>query len=90
MSGKLCGVCETIPFTPDCCVEVNGTRVKALRDSGASVTVVSVELVPPQNLTGEKLEIVLASSSEKRTLPLAKVELDTPYFKGECIVAVMQ
>ena len=88
-SSKLCEACTHIPFTPECLVQVEGTSVSALRDTGASMTIVSADLVPEQRLTGQSVEVVLAATPEKRTLATARVHLDSPYYEGEMEVLVM-
>eukprot|EP00745_Piridium_sociabile_P045227 TRINITY_DN9715_c0_g1_i8.p1 TRINITY_DN9715_c0_g1~~TRINITY_DN9715_c0_g1_i8.p1 ORF type:complete len:621 (-),score=88.70 TRINITY_DN9715_c0_g1_i8:1898-3760(-) len=87
--GKLCRTCENVPFSPECEILVEGTRVTALRDTGATITIVQSDLVPERCRTGRTIEIVLASSPEKRTLQIARVGLDTPYFKDNTEVVLM-
>lgn len=88
--GKLCTVCTAIPFSPECHVEVEGKKATALRDTGASITIVKTSLVPERCLSGETVEIVMASSLEKMSLPIAIVHLNTPFFEGKTKVAVME
>ena len=88
--GKLCDACSEIPFAPECAVVVAGSKVSALRDTGASMTIVRSDLISEQCLTGEEKEIVLAASPEKRTLPIATVTLDSPFYLGEIEVLVMK
>ena len=87
---KLCDTCADIPFAPECTVLVGGRRVSALRDTGASMTIVRSDLVPEQCYTGVSKEIVLAASPEKRSLPIARVDLDSPFYFGEVEVLVMK
>ncbi|PVD37207.1 hypothetical protein C0Q70_04202 [Pomacea canaliculata] len=62
-----------------------GQRVAAQRDTAAQS-----DLVPERCKTGKTVEVTLASSSEKRTFPIAMVTLDTPYFHGPTEVLLME
>lgn len=86
----LCKSCTLLPFSPECEVLVEGRRTLGMRDTGSSISIVQSSLVPNHCLTGSTIDVVLAETTEKRTLPLAVVELDTPYFKSAVEVAVMQ
>lgn len=88
-STKLCEECTQIPFSPECEVLVEGKKVSALRDTGASITIVRSDLIPEQCLTNRTMEIVLAASPEKRTLAIAKIYLDSPFYVGETEVLIM-
>ena len=87
---QLCDSCIRIPFSPECTVKVEGRVSVALRDTGASMTVIQSDLIPDHCKTDRVIEVVLASSPERLTLPIAVVHLDTPYFCGETEVVSME
>ena len=89
-SSRLCAECTQIPFSPECTVVVEGVEAKAIRDTGASITIVDRGLVPESCKTGQYLEVMLAASTERQRLPLALVQLNTPYFEGKAEVALME
>ena len=60
---------------------VDGQPVTLLRDSGCRNIVVRKSLVKDEKLTG-KFETCILADSTKRTVPLAKVYIDTPYVTG--------
>ena len=68
--------------------KVNGIAVKVVRDSGASCSFINSKLVKQENYTCENALVTLAEGSSQ-IRPLAKVEVDTPFFQGEltCIVS---
>lgn len=86
----LCAACCEIPLSLECEVIIEGNRVAAQRDPAASITIVQSDLVPECCKAGKTVEITLASSSEKRMLPIAMVKIDTPYFKGSSEVVLMK
>lgn len=88
--GKLCSSCTAIPFSPECQVEVEGKQTTALRDTGALITIVQSSLIPERCLSGKTIEIVMASSPVKLSLPIGTVHLNTPFFEGKTEVAVMK
>ncbi|XP_055997762.1 uncharacterized protein LOC125654613 [Ostrea edulis] len=61
---------------------VDGQPVTLLRDSGCRNIVVRRSLVKEEKLTG-KYETCILADSTKRTVPVAKVHIDTPYVTGE-------
>ncbi len=85
----LCKECERLPFSPHCQVKVEGKETAAIRDTGATTTVVSRDLVPDKCYTGNSRLVTLASDQVKQTLDTAVVKLETPYFKGAAEVVVM-
>lgn len=87
---RLCAECTQIPFSPECTVVVEGVESKAIRDTGASITIVDRGLVPESCKTGQFLEVMLAASTERQRLPLALVQMNTPYFQGKAEVALME
>ena len=88
-SHKLCNACEKIPFSPDCMVSVEGKEVCGMRDTGATMTIVTASLVPEKCWTGKSVTVTLATL-EKKSLPTATVEIDSPYFKGTAEVVAME
>ena len=48
----LCGPCSEKPYDPNCQVMVEGNKVSALRDTGATTLVVQRNLVPEEKLGG--------------------------------------
>jgi hypothetical protein len=68
---------------------VDGQPVTLLRDSGCRNIVVRKSLVKDEKLTG-KFETCILADSAKRTVPLAKVYIDTPYVTGEFEVWCME
>ena len=56
--------------------------VSVLRDTGCSGVVVKRELVPAGKMTGKSRDCYLADGSIIQ-VPLAVVDIDTPYYTGE-------
>ncbi|XP_076467207.1 uncharacterized protein LOC143298275 [Babylonia areolata] len=84
----LCIQCAKKPYTPRCTVTVNGTAVKAIRDTGATHTVVARDLVSPNQYTGQTCVVTLAEKGAKHEVPIAEVEFDSPFIKGRMAVLV--
>ena len=61
---------------------VDDTEVDVLRDTGCSGVIVKRSLIPPKKLTGEECLLLLADSSVTK-VPIAKIEVRTPYYTGE-------
>ncbi|GBN02872.1 hypothetical protein AVEN_153228-1 [Araneus ventricosus] len=59
---------------------VNNEEMDILRDTGASIHIVSRNRVRPENFTGEFVFVKQPLDAEFRCLPLAKVELQSPEF----------
>ena len=76
-----CGA-KSLRFMPVRDGIVNDTRVEVLRDSGCSTAVVKTGLIKPDQFTGEDRMCVMIDGSRK-TFPVAKVTLDSPFFIGE-------
>ena len=85
---SLCDLCAHKTYDPRCVVFVNGKQANAIRDTGAVFTVVSQRFVNPGDYTGETMSVVLASGVES-VLPVARVQLVSPFVKGELEVLVM-
>jgi len=60
---------------------MGGKEVSVLRDTGCSAAVVRSDLVAESQLTGKSTLCILIDGTARRA-PLAKVEVDTPYYKG--------
>ncbi|XP_076472305.1 uncharacterized protein LOC143301798 [Babylonia areolata] len=85
----LCDPCASQLYTPRCEVVINGEAVQGLRDTGAHMIVVARHLVPPRSFTGSTVRVVLAESSCSSVLPIALVDLESPFVCGRLRVAVM-
>ncbi|GBL75382.1 hypothetical protein AVEN_117438-1 [Araneus ventricosus] len=59
---------------------VNNEEIDILRDTGASIDIVSRNRVRPGHFTGEVVFVKQPLDAEFRCLPLAKVELQSPEF----------
>ncbi|XP_050030532.2 uncharacterized protein [Dermacentor andersoni] len=68
---------------------VAGKTVKVLRDSGCNIVIVNRDLVQPSDLTGRCRAVYLVDRSV-RTLPEARIGIDTPYYRGEVLAACMK
>ncbi|XP_071485282.1 uncharacterized protein [Diadema antillarum] len=80
LSAVACGTSEG--RMPVCKGRVNGKRVDVLRDTGCSTVVVRQGLVKDEQLTSEERTCVLIDGTVK-SFQVARVELDTPYFRGQ-------
>eukprot|EP00745_Piridium_sociabile_P039699 TRINITY_DN746_c0_g1_i1.p1 TRINITY_DN746_c0_g1~~TRINITY_DN746_c0_g1_i1.p1 ORF type:complete len:924 (-),score=128.82 TRINITY_DN746_c0_g1_i1:522-3017(-) len=85
----LCGPCARKPFNPRCIVEVNGQPVNALRDTGAEYVFVAKRLIPEEAYTGQTKNIMLADTRCRYTVPVAIIELKSPFVSGQIEVLVM-
>ncbi|XP_070184094.1 uncharacterized protein [Littorina saxatilis] len=85
----VCEKCCNLVFEPQCEATVEGKTVRAIRDTGASAIIVDSEIVPREKYTGEAKRVVLADSRVTRELPIAEVEMRTPFFSGITKVLVM-
>ncbi|XP_071487443.1 uncharacterized protein [Diadema antillarum] len=77
----LSGGCNVGTDMPTCEGMLNGKRVKVLRDTGCNTVVVKRQLIEESQLTGEIQTCVLIDGTVRK-VPLAKVEIDSPYFVG--------
>ena len=77
-------VSETIDedHMPVCEGVVNGHTVKVLRDTGCSSAAVKMSLVSADQMT-DKENICTLIDGTQRKFPIAKIDVDTPYFTGE-------
>ena len=95
---KLLLACEKkIPLLSSACVEpLTGVRSKmpvvkgrvgeksvdVLRDTGCSGIVVKRDLVSEDQFTGD-FNVMLLIDNTARKVPIAKIDIDTPYLKGQ-------
>ena len=63
--------------------------VEVLRDTGCSGVVVSKDLVPESAYTGRSQTMVMVDYSS-RAIPEVKVNIDTPYYKGEVLALCVE
>ncbi|XP_041466400.1 uncharacterized protein LOC121416935 [Lytechinus variegatus] len=61
---------------------VNGKPVDVLRDSGCTTVIVRYELVREEQFFGDRLTCLLVDRT-LRNFRRAKIDIDTPYFKGK-------
>ena len=61
--------------------KVGGKKVEVLRDTGCSGVIIKKELVDETNFTEEMGHIMTVDRTLKRA-PMAKVEVDTPFYVG--------
>lgn len=86
---SLCGECASRSFTPRCQVQVEGTSVEALRDTGSDVCLIRRSIVPTACMTNRVRTIAFADTRCRTELPIAKVRLESPYFSGIVEAVVM-
>ena len=72
-----------------CTVRIEGVEAKAMRDTGATQTQVHKNLVPARCYTGRSKTVVYANNMRER-LPIARVDMETPYFSGMVEVLVAE
>ena len=56
--------------------------VDVLRDTGCSGIVMKRELVSDDQFTGD-FNVMLLTDNRARNVPIAKIDVDTPYLKGQ-------
>ena len=56
--------------------------VDVLRDIGCSGIVVKTDFVPEDQFTGD-FNVMLLIYNTARKVPIAKIDIDTPYLKGQ-------
>ena len=61
---------------------LNGQKITVLRDTGCSKAVVRTGLVKQEQMTGETESCVLADGT-KIEVPVALIEIETPYYDGK-------
>ena len=85
----LCTTCASKPFTPRCTAVVEGREVDALRDTGADTFVVRRDLLSTEQLTGDTLTVFMAENSLQKEFPVARINVETPFYSGEVDAVVM-
>jgi len=68
---------------------VNGVKATVLRDTGCSTVVIRRSLVKSEQLTGTEQKCILIDGTIRWT-PVAKVDINTPYFKGQVTAVCMR
>ena len=68
---------------------INDKKIQVLRDSGCSGVVVRRDLVESSQLTGEVRTCVMIDGTCRRA-PVARVNINTPYYNGEVDALCMQ
>ena len=69
--------------------QLDGRKVRVLRDSGCSTVVVRRELVPEEKLTGKTSTCVMIDGTV-RSFPTARIDIDTPYLSGNVEAVCMK
>ena len=87
---KLCMTCQAKPFQSVVRTKINGQETNAMRDTGCTGIVVSADLVREDQYNGKLTVTTLASTEVTTQLPVAVVEMDSPYFVGMTEVTVMK
>ncbi|KAL8601929.1 hypothetical protein ACOMHN_020664 [Nucella lapillus] len=85
---SLCKHCADLEYDPKCVVKVNGIDVVGLRDTGATHCVVARELVRDSDYTGQYTELTTVSGHQYQ-VPIAQVDISSPFLYGRIAVAVM-
>ena len=67
---------------------VNKKKVKVLRDTGCTTAAVKTSLVLDHQFTGKETSCILIDGTQRR-FPLARIQVDTPYYTGEVEAMVM-
>ena len=69
--------------------QVNGKRVQVMRDTGATCVVVDKRFVLEHQFLGKERRCKFVDGSE-RCFPVAKIDIDTPYFVGSVEALCME
>jgi hypothetical protein len=86
---KLCKVCEKKQFSDIVSVKIDGKVVTALRDSGCSGIMVSADLVPKEKMQAKMKQTTMAEKGMKKDCHTAIMHIDSPYFKADTEVTVL-
>jgi hypothetical protein len=68
---------------------VDGQKVKFVRDTASSITIVRADLVKPEQITDKEVTVMLADGCIK-TYPLAEISISTPYYAGKILAACIK
>ncbi len=71
---------EKLPVTEG---KLNGVTVSVMRDTGCTGVVVKRSLVNSDQLLGRTATCMLVDKRRVSKVPVARIQLDTPFFKGE-------
>ena len=82
--------CVDQASVPVCQAVVEGKKVTALRDTGATTLVVQRNLVPADKVTDRTRRVVMADSSLRWEVPVAMVSLETHFYVGQAEAVVME
>ena len=86
---QLCTEEREKEFDPESRAVANGEQVSALRDTGAGTVIVAARLVREEDWNHERVQTQMADSRICQRLRTAYVWLETDYFDGRVLAAVM-
>ncbi|KAK7108403.1 uncharacterized protein [Littorina saxatilis] len=86
----LCDPCSQLTYSPRCTVNVNGSSVSALRDTGADGLVVDSSLVRDNKRSIGRQTIRLAAGNVERECPTVVIDFESPFFSGKAIAIVVE
>ncbi|XP_070185081.1 uncharacterized protein [Littorina saxatilis] len=86
----LCDPCSQLTYSPRCTVNVNGSSVSALRDTGADGLVVDSSLVRDNKRSVGRQTIRLAAGNVERECPTVVIDFESPFFSGKAIAIVVE
>ena len=69
--------------------KVNNIPTTIIRDTGAAISAVAMELARPSDLTGRKISVQLADPSHQNLYPTAWVDIDSKFVKGKIEVVLI-
>ena len=87
---QLCTECQGKPFQNFVRVKINGVETTAMRDTGCTGVVVAPEFVCSSQYTKKVVNTTLASTEVTKSLKVAVVNIDSPYFHEDTEVSVME
>ena len=68
---------------------VGDQKVKFVRDTASSITIVRADLVKPEQITDKEVTVMLADGCVK-TYPIAEICISTPYYAGRILAACIK
>jgi hypothetical protein len=87
---SLCERCQQIEFRPECTVNIGGHMTKGIRDTGATISVVKASLIPRASYLKKRAKVRFADVKDGICAPIARIHMESPYFKGEAEVLVLE
>ena len=87
--GDACQLQNKIQQMPVVDGTVEGKPVRVMRDTGCSTVVFRRSLIPAERLTGLEERCIYIDGTVRQT-PVAKVEVETPYFSGTVLAVCME